>query len=59
LFREPGGTRPLGRLGYKWEDNVKMDITELGWEGVDFIQESQDRDLWQTLVSTVMNSLVP
>jgi hypothetical protein len=47
--------RPLGRLGNRWKDNMKMDIKQTGWEGVDWIHLAQDRDLWPALVNTVMN----
>jgi hypothetical protein len=59
LVREHGGTRPLGGPGHYWEDNIKIDITELGWKDVDYIHESVDRDLQWTLMSTVVNPLVP
>jgi hypothetical protein len=46
--------RPLRR-----EDNIKMDLREIGWGGVDWIHLAQDRDQWRALVNTVMNSRVP
>jgi hypothetical protein len=42
-----------------WEDNIKMDIQEVGCEGMDWIELAQDRDKWQALVNAVMNSRVP
>jgi hypothetical protein len=42
-----------------WEDNIRMDLRELGWEGVDWIHLVQDRDQWRTLVNTAMNLRVP
>ena len=51
--------RPLGRPGSKWEDNIKMDLQEVGCGGVDWIELAQDRDRWRALVSAVMNLLAP
>jgi hypothetical protein len=53
------GKRPLGRPRRRWEDNIKMDLRELGWDGVDWIELAQDRDQWRALVNTVMNLRVP
>jgi hypothetical protein len=53
------GKRPLGRLNYRWEDNIRMDLREIGWEGVDWIHLAQDRDQWRAVVKTVMNLRVP
>jgi hypothetical protein len=53
------GSRPFGRPRRRWEDNTKMDLQEVGWEGVDWIDMSQDRDRWRALVNAVMNLLVP
>jgi hypothetical protein len=50
---------PLGRPKLRWVDNVKMDILEIGWCGVDWIGLAQDRDKWRALVNTVMNLRVP
>jgi hypothetical protein len=49
------GRRPLGRPRRRWEDNIKMDLQEVGWEGVDWIDTAQDRDRWRVLVIAVMN----
>jgi hypothetical protein len=49
------GKRPLRRPGCRWEDNVTMDLREIGWEGVDWMHLTQDRDQWQALVNVVMN----
>jgi len=49
------GKRPLGRPKRRWENNIRMDLREIGWEGVDIIHLNQDRDQWQALVKTVMN----
>jgi hypothetical protein len=53
------GKRPLGRLTRKWEDNIKMDLMEIGWKGVDWIYLAQDRDRWQAPVNTTTTLLVP
>ena len=47
--------RPLGRPRRRWEDNIKMDLQELGCEGVDWIELAQDRDKWRALVNAAMN----
>jgi len=54
-----GGKRPLGRPRRRWEDNIKMDLKEVGCEGVDWIELAQDRDRWRELVNVVMNLQVP
>jgi hypothetical protein len=51
----PEGRRPLGRPRRRWEDNIKMDLREVGWEGMDWINLAQDRDRWRALVNAVMN----
>jgi hypothetical protein len=53
------GRRPLGRPRCRWEDNIKMDLQEVGWDGVAWIDMAQDRDRWQALVNVVMNLRVP
>jgi hypothetical protein len=55
LVGRPEGKRPLGRPRRRWEDNVKMDLQEVGWEGMDWIELVQDRDRWRALVNAVMN----
>jgi hypothetical protein len=52
------GRRPLGRPRRRWEDNIKIDIQELGW-GMDWIEVAQDRDRWRALVNAVMNLRIP
>jgi hypothetical protein len=47
--------RPLGRPRHRWEDGIRMDLREIGWEGVDWIQLAQDTDQWWALVNMVMN----
>jgi hypothetical protein len=50
--------RPLERLRCRWEDNIKMDLRDMGWEIVEWMHLAQDRDQWQALVNAVMNPLV-
>jgi hypothetical protein len=59
LVGRPEGRRPLGRPKRRWEDNIEMDLREIGFEDVDWIHWAQDRDRWRALVSTVMNLRVP
>jgi hypothetical protein len=56
---KPEGNRPLGRSRHRWVDNMRMDLGEIGWDGVSWIDLAQDRDQWRALVSTVMNLRVP
>jgi hypothetical protein len=56
---KPEGKRQLGRPRSRWVDNIKIDLREIGWVGMDWIDLAQDRDQWSTLVNTVMNLLVP
>jgi len=53
------GKNPLGRPRHRWEDNIKMDLQEVGCGGMDRIELAQDRDRWRALVSAVMNLRVP
>ena len=53
------GRRPLGRPRHRWEDNIKMDLQEVGCGGVDWIELAQDMDRWRALVRVVMNLWVP
>ena len=55
---KPGGKRPLGRLRRRWEDNIKIDLQEVGGGG-DWMELAQDRDRWRGLVNMVMNLRVP
>jgi hypothetical protein len=55
----PEGKRPLRIPRRRWVDNIKMDLGEIGWDGVDWIELAQDRDKWRALVNTVMNLRVP
>jgi hypothetical protein len=59
LVGRPEGRRPLGRPRHRWEVNIKMDLQEVGWGGMDWIDMAQDRDRWRALVSAVMNLRVP
>jgi hypothetical protein len=59
LVGRPEGRRPLGRSRRKWEDNIKIDLREIGFGNVDRIDWAQDRDRWRALVNTVMNLRVP
>jgi len=58
LLGKPAGKRPLGRPRLRWEDNIKMDLREVGGGG-DWTELVQDRDRWRVLVNTVMNFQVP
>jgi hypothetical protein len=58
LVGKPEGKRPLGRHRRRWQDNIKMDLREIGWGGMDWIDLAQDRDHWRVLVNTI-NLRVP
>jgi hypothetical protein len=53
------GRRPLGRPRCRWEDNIKMDLWEIGFGDMNWIYLAQDRDRWRALVNTIMNLRVP
>jgi hypothetical protein len=55
LVRKPEGERPLGRPRRMLVGTIKIDLLEIGWDGVDWIDLAQDRDQWRALVNTVMN----
>jgi hypothetical protein len=59
LVGKPEGKRPLGRPSRRWEDNIKMDLQEMGFGSMDRIELSQDRDRWRAVVNAVMNLRVP
>jgi hypothetical protein len=59
LVGKPEGKSPLGRPRRRGVDNIKMDLREIGWDGMDCIDLAQDRDRWRALVNTVMNLRVP
>jgi hypothetical protein len=55
----PKDKRPLGRPRHRWENNIKMDLQEVGFGGMDWIDLDQDRDRWRALVNVVMKLRVP
>jgi hypothetical protein len=59
LAGKPEGKRSLGRPRRRWVDNIKLDLREIGWDGMDWIDLAQDRDRWRAIVNTVMNLWVP
>jgi hypothetical protein len=59
LVGKTGGQRLLGRPRGRWLDNIKMDLSEIGWGGMDWIDLAQDGDQWKALVNTAMNLRVP
>jgi hypothetical protein len=59
LVGKPEGKRPLGRPRRRWVGNIKMDLREIGCDGMDWINLAEDRDQWGALVNTVMNLRVP
>jgi hypothetical protein len=59
LVGRPEGRRPLGRPRRRWEDNIKMNLQEVGWVGRNWIELAQGRDRWRAFVNAVMNLGVP
>ena len=59
LMGKPEGKIPLGRPRLTWEDNIKMNLQEMGCEGMDWMDLAQDRDRWRAFVNAVMNFRVP
>jgi hypothetical protein len=59
LVGKPEGKRPLGRPRCRWVDNIRMDLGEVGWGGVDWIGLAQDRNRWRAVVNSVLNLRVP
>ena len=59
LVGKPEGKRPLGKPRRIWEDNIKMDLQEVGWGRGDWMELAQDRDRWRALVSRVRDFRVP
>jgi len=56
---KPEGKRLFGRPRFRWEDNIKMDLQELGCGGMDWVELAEDRDRWRALATAVMKVLVP
>jgi hypothetical protein len=59
LVGKPVGRGPLGRLRRRWLNNIRMDLVEVGWGGVDWIGLAQDMDRWRALVNSALNLRVP
>jgi hypothetical protein len=59
LLGKPEGKRPLGRTRRRWVDNIKMDLREIGCDGVDWMDMALDTDQWRALMNTVLNLRVP
>jgi hypothetical protein len=59
LVGKPEGKRPLGRPSHRWEDNIRTDLRETGWEDVNWFHLAQDSDQWQVCVNMEMNFQVP
>jgi len=59
LVGKPEGKRPLGMPSLKWDDNIKIDLREVGCWGMDWIELAQNSDKWRALVNAVMNFRVP
>jgi hypothetical protein len=59
LVGRPGGKRPLGSPRRMWEDNIKLDLREIGIDGANWIQLAQDRVQWRVFVNMAMNLRVP
>jgi hypothetical protein len=55
LVGKSEGRRPLGTPRRKWVGNIKIDLIDIGWDGMDWMDVAQDRDQWRALVNTVMN----
>jgi hypothetical protein len=59
LVEKPEGKRPVGSPRREWVDKIKMDLRQIAWDGVDWIDLAQDRDKGSALVTTLMNLRVP
>jgi hypothetical protein len=59
LVGMPEGKGQLGRPRRRWVDNIKMDLREIEWDDMDWIDLAEDRDQWRALVNTVMNLRIP
>ena len=58
LVGKPGGKRPLGKPRRRWEDNIKMDLHEVGCGGMEWVELARDMDRWRTLVNAAMNLII-
>jgi hypothetical protein len=59
LVVKPEGKRPLGRIKHRWEDTIRIDLGEIGWECVDWTHPAQDKNKWRAFVNMAMNLWVP
>ena len=59
LTGKPTGKRPLGRLRRRWEDNIRMDLEEIGISAGNWVDSAQDRNYWRALVNAALNLRVP
>jgi hypothetical protein len=59
LVGKSEGKKPLRRPRRRWVDNIKMDLKDIRWDGMDWIAVAQDRDQWRALVNTIMKLRVP
>ena len=59
LIGKPTGYKPLGRPWCRWEDNIRMDLQEIGINAGNWVNSAQDRDYWRALVNSALNLLVP
>ena len=59
VMGRPEGKRPLGKPRHRWEDNIKVDLKEIGWKGLDWIDLTQDRDRWLAIMNMIKNLCVP
>ena len=59
LTVKPTGKRPLGRSRRSWEDNIRMDLEEIGINAGNWVDSAQDRDYWRTLVNAALNLRIP
>jgi hypothetical protein len=59
LVGKPEGKRPLGRLRLRWVDSIKIDLREIGWDTMDWIDLGRDRNQWRARGITVLNLRVP
>ena len=59
LTGKPTGERPLGRPRRRWEDNIRMDLEEIGINARNWVDSTQDRDYWRALVNAALNLRIP